>query len=192
MTPTATDREGFEALLKPTLPLAYRYAVRLAGDRDAGMDLVQDASVSAYRAFGQFETGTNFRAWFLRILTHRYYRIRQEDARLRSVTLDDAPELFLYLKAKAQGVPMVGDPAASLLGKSDGDAVCAALARLPEEYRVVATLHFLSEASYAECAETLDVPIGTVRSRLHRARKLLQVALWELAEERGYATEEPV
>ena len=154
------------------------------------MDLVQDASVAAYRAFPQFAPGTNFRAWFLKIVTHRYYRTRQNAARLPSVSLDDAPELFLYLKAKARGVPMAGDPAALVLGKADGEGVCAALARLPDDYRVVATLHFLSEASYAECAETLDLPIGTVRSRLHRARKLLQVALWSLAVEWGYATEE--
>jgi RNA polymerase sigma-70 factor (ECF subfamily) len=190
LTPPAPDREGFEALLKTTLPLAYRYAVRLAGDADAGMDLVQDASVAAYRAFHQFEPGTNFRAWFLKIVTHRYSRTRQSAGRLPSVSLDEAPELFLYLKAKSLGVPMTDDPVASLLGRVDGEGVCAALARLPEGYRVVATLHFLSEASYAECAEILDLPVGTVRSRLHRARKLLQVALWGIAEERGYVMEE--
>lgn len=172
--------------MKPTLPLAYRYAVRLAGDPDAGMDLVQDASVAAFRAFHQFERGTSFRAWFLKIVTHRYYRTRQSAARLPSVSLDEAPELFLYLKARERGVQ--GDPVESLIGKADGDLVCAALAHLPDDYRVVATLHFLSETSYAECAETLDLPIGTVRSRLHRARKLLQVALWSIAEERGYTS----
>ena len=170
----------------PVLPLAYRYAVRLAGDRDAGMDLVQDASVSAYRAFARFEPGTNFRAWFLSIVTHRYFRVRRDEARLASVPLEEAPDLFLYAKAKERGVPSGGDPLDTLLAGADDDFVRAALARLPDDYRAVAALHFLSEASYAECAETLAVPVGTVRSRLHRARKLLQVALWSIGEERGY------
>lgn len=185
-----TKREEFEALLKPTLGLAYRYAVRLAGDADAGMDLVQDASVAAFRAFDQFESGTNFRAWFLKILTHRFYRTRQTQARMPSVPLEEAPELFLYLEAKRRGIAMTGDPAAFVLGKADGQMVSDALARLPDEYRVVAILHFLSEASYQECADTLDLPIGTVRSRLHRARKHLQVSLWQIAEERGYVGKE--
>jgi len=154
------------------------------------MDLIQDASVNAYRAFHQFQAGTNFRAWFLKILTNLYYRQRQVDARSALVSLEEAPELFLYLKAKKLGISMEGDPVEALLGGEDEDAVCKALARLPEDYRVVATLHFLSEASYQECAETLDVPIGTIRSRLHRARKLLQVALWQIGEERGYVPAE--
>lgn len=190
MTRLQVDREGFEALLQPTLSLAYRYAVRLAGDHDVGMDLVQDASVAAYRAFHQFESGTSFRAWFLKILTHRYYRTRQNDARLPSVSLEEAPELFLYLHAKRSGVVMTDDPAAFVLGKVDGQMVLAALERLSDEYRVVAILHFLNDTSYQECAEALDLPIGTVRSRLHRARKLLQVALWRIAEERGYVAKE--
>lgn len=152
------------------------------------MDLVQDASVAAYSAFHQFEPGTNFRAWFLKILTHRYYRTRKIATPV--LNLEEVPELFLYTQSKRLGVSLEGDPVSELLGKADHDAVCAALARLPEEYRVVATLHFLSEASYLECAEILEVPIGTVRSRLHRARKLLQVALWQIAEERGYVAEE--
>jgi len=154
------------------------------------MDLVQDACLSAYRAFEMFERGTNFKAWFLKILTNRYYRTRQNEARSPLVSLEEAPELFLYLEAKRRGVPMEGDPAAFVLGKADGQMVCAALDRLPDEYRVVAVLHFLGETSYQECADALDLPIGTVRSRLHRARKLLQVSLWQIAEERGYVEKE--
>jgi RNA polymerase sigma-70 factor (ECF subfamily) len=187
---TKAKREEFEALLKPVLGLAYRYAVRLAGNRDGGMDLVQDASVAAYTSFHQFEPETSFRAWFLKILTHRYYRVRDGSERRPVMALDEVPELFLYSQAKRQGISLDGDPLVTLLGNLDGAAVCAALDRLPDEYRVVATLHFMGETSYQECAEALDLPIGTVRSRLHRARKLLQVALWRIAEERGYVTEE--
>lgn len=190
MIATKTDREEFEALLKPILGLAYRYAVRLAGNRDGGMDLVQDASVAAYSAFHTFEAGTSFRAWFLKILIHRYYRVRKESQRQPVLALEEVPELFLYSQAKRRGIPFDGDPLVTLLGDLNGAAVCSALNRLPDDYRVVATLHFVGETSYQECAEALNLPIGTVRSRLHRARKLLQVALWQIAEERGYVTEE--
>ena len=154
------------------------------------MDLVQDASLAAFRAFRQFEAGTNFKAWYLRILTRRYLQTRRQAARRPTVALDDAPDLFLYRQAKRLGVAMAGDPSAFLMAKVDGDAACEALGRLPDAYRVVATLHFLGETTYEECAEILSVPIGTVRSRLHRARRLLQAALWQIAKERGYVPKE--
>ena len=189
MPPPPARRDEFESLLRPVLALAYRYAVRLAGERETGMDLVQDASVAAFRAFDGFEAGSNFKAWYLRILTNRYFQVRRA-RRTPVVALDDAPELFLYLQAKRLGLPMEGDPAALVMGKADADSVCEALGRLPDEYRVVATLHFLGETTYEECAATLGIPVGTVRSRLHRARKLLQVALWRVGEERGYTPKE--
>jgi RNA polymerase sigma-70 factor (ECF subfamily) len=102
------------------------------------------------------------------------------------MALEDAPESYLYRQARRLGLAMADDPVNVLLGKADAQMVSAALARLPSEYQEVANLHFITEMSYAECAETLEVPIGTVRSRLHRARRLLQASLWEIAEERGY------
>jgi RNA polymerase sigma-70 factor (ECF subfamily) len=181
-----TDRSDFEAHLRPILPMAYRYAFRLAGNQDAGMDLVQDASVSAFRSFHLFVPGTNFKAWFLRILLHHFYRTRQIEARQPTVALADAPESFLYRQARRIGLPMKSDPVDVILGKVDSEAVTGAFERLPSEYRETAILHFITEMSYADCAEILEVPIGTVRSRLHRSRRLLQVYLWEIAETRGY------
>jgi len=183
-----THREGFEGQLKPVLPLAYRVAVILLGDRDSAMDLVQEASVIAFRAFYQFETGTNFKAWFLRILTNKYFRMQRVNARFAHINLEEAPELFLYLSAKRLGIPMEGDPAGFILNQVDSEMILNALARLPEEYRMVASLHFISDLSYQDCADALGIAIGTVRSRLHRARRLLQVALWQIAEERGYVS----
>jgi len=183
---SVTSKSEFEGYLRPVLPLAYRYAVRLANNRDEGMDLVQDASIIAFRSFHLFVPETNFRAWFLRILLHRFYRTRKREARQPSMALEDAPESYLYRQARRLGLAMADDPVNVLLGKADAQMVSAALARLPSEYQEVANLHFITEMSYAECAETLEVPIGTVRSRLHRARRLLQASLWEIAEERGY------
>ena len=104
------DREGFDGQLKPVLPLAYRVAVSLLGDRDSAMDLVQDASVLAFRAFYQFETGTNFKAWFLMILTNKYLRMQRVNARFVHINSEEAPELSLYLKAKRLGIPMDTSP----------------------------------------------------------------------------------
>lgn len=182
------ERSEFEVLLRPVLGRAFQYAVRLSGDRDHGMDLVQDASVLAFRKFHQFREGTNFKAWFFKILTNVYYRDRQVSARMDVVPIEDAPDLFLYIQASKRGLQRSDNPAEFIFDKADGKMVCEALDRLPEAYRVVATLHFLSEMSYEECAEALDLHPGTVRSRIHRARRHLQVALWAIAEERGYVT----
>src|SRR5919204_5336977 len=80
---------------------------------------------------------------------------------------------------------MSPDPAASLLRQLDTDQVASALEQLPEEYRVVSTLYFMEDLSYQQIAEALDCPVGTVRSRLHRGRKMLQKLLWRVAEEHG-------
>ena len=184
------DREEFEAHLRPVLPLAYRLAITLIRDRDSAMDLVQDASVTAFRAFDQFEKGTNFKAWFLRILTNKFLRTQRVKSRISLTNLEEAPELYLYLRAKRLGIPMEGDPSGFILDQANSEMILKALAKLPAEYRTVASLHFISELSYQDCAHILEIAVGTVRSRLHRARKLLQVALWQIAEERGYVTSE--
>src|SRR5690606_36928395 len=79
------------------------------------------------------------------------------------------------------------DPAAAFMDRLDAEAVAAALERLPDEYRVACTLYFIQDMAYHEIAETLEVPVGTVRSRLHRGRRLLQRALWNVGEDRGLA-----
>lgn len=182
------QRGEFDTLVRPVLPIAYRYAVRLTRNPDDAMDLVQSSAVNAFRAFEQFQSGTNFRAWFLRIVTNQHYRNRRRVA--VTVSLDDAPDLFLYEHAKRQGLPMDGDPAGPIFERVTQDEVTEALARLPEEYRVVATLYFTGEMTYEELAEALELPVGTIRSRLHRARKSLQVQLWRVAEERGLVATE--
>lgn len=184
-SPSIDVRERFETLLNPVLDLAYRVAFRLTGNREAALDLVQDATILAFRSFQQFEDGTNFRAWFLRIVTNRFYRSRQREQRLPTVTIDEAPDLFLYTQAKSANVPLEGDPAAAFVAQMDGEAIQAALQKLPDDYRQVAVLNLVGEMSYEQIAETLDIPVGTVRSRLHRARKQLQVLLHRVAEERG-------
>jgi RNA polymerase sigma-70 factor, ECF subfamily len=177
----------FEALLAPVLPTVYGAAVHMTRSRDDAEDLVQEAALLAFRAFDTFQTGTNFKAWFFRILTNLFYqRYRRKQREPEIAPLEDASELYLYVQATRAGVRGSDhDPAALVMGKIDTETVSEAIASLPEEYRVVAALYFMEDFSYQEISEMVDCPVGTVRSRLHRGRKMLQKALWRLAEEQG-------
>lgn len=179
--------ESFETLLMPLMSSAYNTALRLTRNSADAEDLVQEAALLAFRGFGSFEAGTNFKAWFFRILTNAYFsKYRQQRRRGTAVPLEDTPELYLFCQAAALGLhARLEDPAADLMAKLDADQVAGALERLPEEYRIVATLYFVNDLAYGDIASSLGIPIGTVRSRLHRGRRMLQRALWQVAEDRG-------
>ena len=181
----------FEALLLPHLDAAYRAAYRMLGNPAEAEDLVQEASLLAWRGFGSFEAGTNFRAWFLRIVTNAFlsrYRKSRRDG--QPVDIDEVPELYLWRKLAAAGLDgMLEDPVGALLAKLDGERINSAIAALPQEYRVVAALYFGEDLSYQEIAAVIGVPLGTVRSRLFRARRHLQRSLWDMGVERGLVTE---
>jgi RNA polymerase sigma-70 factor (ECF subfamily) len=186
MTPTAAPA-SFESLFTPLASSAFGVAVRFTGNRADAEDLVQEAALLAFRGFDSFEPGTNFKAWFFRILTNCYFSARRKQkARPVTADLDDTPDLYLYARSAETGFPTAGpDPAAQLLDSLGTERVAAAIARLPEEYRVVSTLYLMEDLSYEEIGRVLQCPVGTVRSRLHRGRKMLQKALWQVAEEDG-------
>lgn len=185
-TAGTTPASDFEALLAGVLEQAYGTAMRLTGNAADAEDLVQDAALLAHRGFGSFTSGSNFRAWFYRILLNRFYsNYRRQRRSGVAVDLEDTPELYLYEQAEAAGLKPSEDSAAALIDRLDAEAVEQALAALPDEFRAAATLYFMQDLPYQEIAEILDVPIGTVRSRLHRARRMLQKALWLVAQERG-------
>ena len=125
------------------------------------------------------------------ILTRCFWaRHRTQKRRPATVDLDDTPDLFLYSRSAAAGLPWEGeDPASQLIERLGTERVVAAIAQLPEEYGVVCTLYFMEDFAYHEIAEVLGIPVGTVRSRLHRGRKMLQKVLWQIAEESGIVTE---
>jgi RNA polymerase sigma-70 factor, ECF subfamily len=177
----------FMALFAPILQLAYGTAVRLTRSRTEADDLVQDAALLAYKAFDTFERGTNFKAWFFRILTNAFYsRHRKEKYEKANLSSDEVPALYLYQKTADAGLwRSERDPAAAIMDRLDADRVGEALDSLPEDYRVVTTLYFIDDLSYQQIADVLECPIGTVRSRLHRGRRMLQKALWDVAMERG-------
>jgi RNA polymerase sigma-70 factor, ECF subfamily len=187
MRPSETTAEEFEALLDPILGAAYGTAIHMTRNREEAEDMVQEAAVLAFRAFHTFEPGTNFKAWFFRILVNRIrneYRKRQRAP--ETFVLDDAPDLYLYLQTTHTGIKAShANPAALIISKLSEEQIRSAIGALPDEYRLAAVLYFLEEASYQDIAEMLDCPVGTVRSRLHRGRKLLQKALWQIAGEHG-------
>lgn len=188
---TSAARAEFEALLQPLLESAYGYAVNLTRNEADAEDLIQEAALLAFRGFGSFTPGTNFKGWFFKILTNAYISsYRKKKRRPTSVDFDDVPEMYMYQKSSETGLlKRDPDPASQLMDKIDVEAVKDALDELPDEYRMVATLYFMQELSYQEIAEVLDIPVGTVRSRLHRGRRILQKLLWRVAEERGIVGE---
>jgi len=193
MTDTAArqPRESFERLLTPLLGRAYGIAYSLLGDSAEAEDAVQEAALLAFRNFASFEPGTNFRAWFFRILTNWCFGWhRQRKRRPQTVEFDDVPPSYLMTQARAAGMDRPGaDPVGEVIGRLDVDQIRAAIAALPEEFRGVAALYFLEDLSYEEIASVLAVPVGTIRSRLHRGRRLLQRELWSLAVEAGIVAE---
>ncbi len=181
---TATQTE-FEALLTPVLPAAYRAALHFTRSPADAEDAVQQASLQAWRAFKTFEGGTNFRAWFLCIVTN----VCRSEFRRQSRT----PVALAFDDPGEEGLPLSDvltdetelTPEGEAIRQLDAAEIQAALLSLPEEYRTVATLYFVDDLSYQEIAAVVGRPIGTVRSRLHRGRKMLMRQLWALAEERG-------
>ncbi len=182
----------FETLLESVIEPAYRAAYHLTRNQADAEDLVQEASLLAYKGFARFQPGTNFRAWFLTILRNRFvsgYRKKQRE--VKTVDFEDAPDLYLYRKSEQSGLTTeTADPATALMERLDSELVATAMSELPMEFREAATLYFTQDLAYQDIAGILGVPVGTVRSRLHRGRKLLQKKLWDLAVAYGIATEE--
>ena len=191
--PRPRGEASFEELLTPLLPSAYGAAFHMARNHADAEDIVQEAAYNAYRAFHQFQPGTNFRAWFFRILTNVFLlKVRRRKREPERVNFDDAEALHLFDRVTDAGLMgPSNDPAGPVLDRIDSEHVSAALAMLPDEYRVVCTLSFTQDLSYSEIAAMLDIPVGTVRSRLHRGRRMLQKALWEIARERGIVPSRP-
>ena len=186
------NSHDFESLLEEILPGALKTALYLCRDADDAQDLVQDAAIQAFRQFDKFESGTNFKAWFLKVQHNCFLgRLRADARRPQTVQVEDeetVESLYLFEQTRG-GKQWGGDPAAGFLAQLDGDEVTAALRGLAPEFRAVCTLFFVHQMGYEQIADVTDTPLGTVRSRLHRGRRHLQKALWELAQERGLTGE---
>ncbi|MGH7631499.1 MAG: sigma-70 family RNA polymerase sigma factor [Gemmatimonadales bacterium] len=188
MTPFTSDDRAheFEELLRPVLDAAYRAAYYLSRNRSDADDLVQEAALLAWRSFDSFERGTNFRAWFHRILTNVFLTRCRSARRHPTVPLDaDADDGSDRTLADARGATGSADPASAILSGLALEDVRAALESLPVEYRTVAVLYFVDDLSYEQIATALDCPVGTVRSRLHRGRRMLWQRLRDTAKDFG-------
>jgi len=188
-SPTADN--NFTSLLESVLEPAYRTAYHLTRNEADAEELVQEAALLAYKGFDRFELGTNFKGWFITILRNRFISgYRKKKREVPTVELEDAPDLYMYNKSLASGLAtQTSEPAKYVIERLDAEQVANALAELPMEFREAATLYFTQDMAYQKIADVLNVPVGTVRSRLHRGRKLLQKKLWSLAEDYGLVSE---
>jgi RNA polymerase sigma-70 factor (ECF subfamily) len=186
------DQADFETDAMEFAPQLYSAALRMTRNSADAEDVVQETFLKAYRAYHTFQAGTNLKAWLYRILTNTYInRYRKQVRRPNEVDFGEVEDLYLY---KRMGSVESGRAARSAEDQVlehfvDAD-VKAAVEELPEHFRMPVLLADVEGFSYKEIAEILDVPIGTVMSRLHRGRKALQKALWDFAEERGLTGEQ--
>ncbi len=167
----------FEELAMPLFDSLYNFAHWLTRNREEAEDLVQETYAKALKGFGSFQPGTNFRAWIFRILRNTFLTSRTGLAATKTVPLESEDD-------REQAVAVShGTPESILLEQADQQRVRAALEQVPVNFREVLLLCEVEEMSYQEIADTLAVPLGTVMSRLHRARKALRAALQEKRRE---------
>ncbi|MHB1536015.1 MAG: sigma-70 family RNA polymerase sigma factor [Acidimicrobiales bacterium] len=165
----------------------YSAALRMTRNPADAEDLVQETYLKAYRGFGSFQQDTNLKAWLYRILTNTFINTyRAKKRRPEQTELDDVEDLYLYRRLGGLEAVAAGRSAEEevLEHFTDGD-IKAALEALPEQFRIAVLLADVEGFSYKEIAEILDIPIGTVMSRLHRGRKALQKMLHEFGMQRG-------
>ncbi|MCK4460254.1 MAG: sigma-70 family RNA polymerase sigma factor [candidate division Zixibacteria bacterium] len=184
----AARRKEFEAEALPHMDALYRTALRLAKNQSDAEDLVQEAFAKAYRFWDKFELGSNCRAWLFKIMTNIFINEYRSKARSPlQANIDDIDDNYLYGQLASGG--QTENPEQTLFSKLFDDDVKKAIENLPDDFRLVAVLSFLEGFSYQEIAEIADLQLGTVKSRLHRGRKLLQRQLFDYAVKNGYIKE---
>ncbi len=176
----------FEAAVLPLREELRRAAFRLTHSLESAEDLVQETLVHAYRGFSQFRRGTNLKAWLMRIMLNLFIsHYRHQQRTVPTVSLEG---LLEELELTEEGSNFLLDESVSpeeiVMSRVMDDEVAKALEKLPEPFREVVILCDIEGLSYAEVAEALGIPIGTVRSRLSRARETLRQLLWEYAKKR--------
>jgi RNA polymerase sigma-70 factor (ECF subfamily) len=181
------DQAQFADLAMPFMHGLYAAAMRMTRNPSDAEDLVQETYLRAYRGFGGFQDGTNLKAWLYKILTNTYINMyRAKKRRPQQEALDQFEDFSLYHRLGGlEAVDAARSPEAEVLDSIPEEAVKRAIEDLPENFRMAVLLADVEGFSYKEIAEIMDVPIGTVMSRLHRGRKQLQKRLWDLAVERG-------
>lgn len=177
----------------PYMDQLYGAARRMTRNDAAAEDLVQETYLRAYKGFDRFAEGTNLRAWLFRILTNLFINeYRRRKRRPEEVDLGDTDTLYMYRGlGGADSARLARSAEDELLDGLTSAEVRDAIEALPESYRVAVLLADVEGFAYKEIAEILDVPIGTVMSRLHRGRKRLRQTLQEYGEARGLVDDSP-
>lgn len=170
----------------------YGAALRMTRNSADAEDLVQEAYLRAYRGYGNFDEGTNLKAWLFRILTNTYINIyRAKQRRPETVDLEEGEDFFLFNRVGGLEAATANRTTEdSVLERITDSEVKEAVESLPDNFRIPVLLADVEGFSYKEIADIMDVPIGTVMSRLHRGRRALQKALYDFGLERGLVAEE--
>lgn len=181
------DRSTFAERAMEYAPQLYSTALRMTRNAADAEDLVQETMMRGYRSFETFEEGTNLRAWLFRILTNAFInRYRSKQRRPTETDLADVEDLYLYKRVttleNAAGTLSAED---QFLDLFTDDEVKSAVEDLPDTFKLPVILADVEGFAYKEIAEMLDIPVGTVMSRLHRGRKAMQKQLYEYAQARG-------
>jgi RNA polymerase sigma-70 factor (ECF subfamily) len=174
----ARDRVRFEEEALELADQMYRVARRLVGSREEAEDLVQDAYARAFRSWRSFRPGTNLRAWLFRILTNLNIDRGRREQRTPDMQPIEESDYYLYNRLEENGA---GGDVDEVVERLSQDSIVQALSAVPHDFRDVIVLVDIGDFSYQDAAQILDIPIGTVMSRLHRGRRLLKQELAESA-----------
>ena len=185
--PPHRRRQEFEEVALPQLDALYNLALKLTRNPRDSEDLVQETFLRAYRFFDSYKPGTHIKAWLFRILRNTFIN-RYRAAKIRPDEVDFSKIEAVYERVVSEGFLQEKQPRSPedliMEGVLDGE-VQEAIRSLPEEYRSVVVLGLIEDMSYKEIAAALSIPLGTVMSRLHRGRKLLQSSLLDFARRKG-------
>jgi RNA polymerase sigma-70 factor (ECF subfamily) len=184
-------REDFTNDAMQYAPQLFATALRMTRNKADAEDLVQETFLKGWRAFDSYQQGTNLRAWLFRIMTNTFInKYNSQQRRPQETELDEVEELYLFRRMGAfDQSKMTHSAEDQMLELFTDDEVKNAIEELPETFRIPVLLSDVEGFSYKEIAEMLEVPIGTVMSRLHRGRKAMQKMLYEYAKERGLVDE---
>jgi RNA polymerase sigma-70 factor (ECF subfamily) len=177
----------FQSEALPHMDFLYNYALRMTYNAADAEDLVQETFLKAFRFWDSYEKGTNIRAWLFRIMKNAYInRYRKEKKEPETVEYQEVENFYNNVRGSAAESSDLQEAVFSNLLE---DEVSRAIAELPDDFRTVVILCDIEELTYEEVAAFVDCPVGTIRSRLHRGRKLLRAGLLEYARKRGYVEE---